>query len=110
MNLQPYRTVRDSGCSLWRKPEAAQSLHRRKTRLLRVAELFLQSLDILLVQLDLVLVFLQPVENPLIIFFVAGPDRFLLGQFRLGLCKRLRFAAEFFLENPAAGAVPVLFG
>src|SRR5665647_233014 len=78
---------------------AALSLRRRTGGLLDVAELFLQRRNILLVPLDLILVLLQPVENPLVILLVAGPDRFLLGQLCLGLRQRFFLAAKLVLQN-----------
>ena len=101
------RSVRNSEC----KPSAATQLPcRRKTRLPGVAEFLVQSLDVLLVPLDLILVGLQPVEHFLVIPLVAVAHRFLLRQVFLGLGQRLLLAAELVLQNFAPFNVTAFLG
>src|SRR5512133_1049441 len=85
---------------------AALVLRRRKRGLLDVAELFFQGRNVLFVPFHLILVLLQPVQNPLVILLVSGPDRFLLGQFRLGLGQRFLLARKLVLQYPAPAVVP----
>src|SRR5258706_1315729 len=56
--------VSGSGCALARK----------------IAELALEGFDVLLVDLDRVLVGLEPLQHPRVVLLVAGADAFLLGE------------------------------
>src|SRR5271155_4843578 len=74
-----------SGCALARK----------------IAELALQGVDVLFVDLDRILVRLQPLDHPGVILLVAGAGRFLLGEFLPGIREHRLFLRKLLLQRIA---------
>src|SRR5206468_2420289 len=67
----------------------------------RVAELAPQRFDVLLVQVDVVLIRLQPLEHPGIVLLVAAADRFLVGELLPGLGEQLLLGGQLLFQDLA---------
>src|SRR5262245_26298477 len=66
------------------------------------AHLALEARDVVLVELDLLLVGLEPVEHPLIIALAAQPYRFLFRQLLARLIEQFLLAGQLVLQYLAA--------
>src|SRR4029079_3027279 len=72
-----------------------------------VADFAFQVGHVALVQRDLLLVGLEPVQYPLIVELASEPHALLLRQFLLGLSQQLFLVRQLLLQEAAAIAVPL---